>query len=132
MNTSFCSSNLPRRSCSRRALGLRTAILILTLLAASDLQADSGFDRKAGAQRSASTGVRVRVAGQAHCRGCSIEDLQSLLGARPRKVLPKDPLQLPDPLRQGDDIQNLQQNVRWSVKFRDELQVRLPPLFLPA
>lgn len=72
-------------------------------------------------------GVRVRVAGKAQCRGCSIRDLETLLGARARKPLPKDSLQLPPELQTKNDARAMAQQYRWSVKFRDDLQVRLTP-----
>lgn len=138
MNSFFFSSDLPRRSPTRRALAWCTAFSSLALLAACEPSADASAGseelghRARKAQLESTSGVRVRVAGQARCRGCSIEDLQSLLGARPRQALPKDPLRLPEPLRQDNDIRSLQEDFRWSVKFRDDLQVRLSPTALPG
>lgn len=71
------------------------------------------------AQRSSS--VRVRVAGTESCGRCSLPELETLLGARARKPLPKDPLALP----KDAQAYALGQNYRWSVKFLDSLEVRL-------
>lgn len=70
------------------------------------------------------SGVRVRVAGQLRCRNCSIADLEKLLGAKARRALPKEPLFLPPELETGSYAQE-RSNYQWTVKFRDDLEVRL-------
>lgn len=76
-------------------------------------------------------GVRVRVAGQLECSRCSVRDLEVLLGAKARKPLPKDPLFLPPALERGAYSQE-RGNYQWTVKFRDDLEVRMSPQSLLA
>lgn len=74
--------------------------------------------------RAQKSGVQVRVAGQMRCRSCSIAELESVLGAKPRKALAKDPLFLPPEL-EAEGYAQQRSNYRWTVKFQDHLEVRL-------
>lgn len=66
--------------------------------------------------------VRVKVQAEP-CQDCSIQELEKALAVRPRTLLPKEPLSLPDPAQQSFAAQPYR--FRWALKFKDELRVRL-------
>lgn len=73
-------------------------------------------------------GVAVQVAGTLLCRGCDRDQVARAIGVKARKVLPKEALELPTGLRElRSDMAKVGEKYRWTIKFRDELRVRLDP-----
>lgn len=78
------------------------------------------------------TDVRVSVAGEAICRGCTRSEVASLLRVAPRKPFPKDSVDSmwPAKLVRAHSQPDLTR-YRWLVKFVDEAKVRLGATGLP-
>lgn len=122
--------SLHSRSLLRASMFVLAGTLASGCDVADDAQVSQGSVREAGASDNAGayqappSGVRVRVAGQLRCRTCSVTELEAMLGAKPRKPLAKEPLSLPAEL-QADGYSEQRSNYYWTVKFRDDLEVRL-------